>query len=113
MRLCWNFQKHFLNFCYKELVSINSRSVNSTATKLNLLQVISKKGECEIDKNELIKVSTPNLVLYWNLYFELWTQLLAFLSAFIANLEQIFVYQYSGIDLDNLFPEIEYVFICL
>ena len=32
-------------------ISINWRSVNSTATKHNIFQVISKKVECEADKN--------------------------------------------------------------
>ena len=36
---------------------------------------------------------------------------LAFLSAFIANLEHAFVYQFSSIDSNTLFPEMEYEFV--
>ena len=33
------------------VISINWRSVNSTATKHNTFQVLSKNVECETDKN--------------------------------------------------------------
>ena len=36
-----------------------------------------------------------------------------FLIAFIGNLEYVFVYQLSLIDLKTLFPELEYVAPCL
>ena len=56
-------------------------------------------------------MNAPILVLCWNIYFELWAKFLAFLSAFITNLEHVFVYQFSWIDLNTLFPEMEYVFV--
>ena len=53
------------------------------------------------------------MIFYGNiLYFELWIKFTTFLSAFIANLEHIFFYQLSWIDLNILFPEFEWVLIC-
>ena len=43
----------------------------------------------------------------------LWTNFTMFLIAFIGNLEYVFVYQLSLIDLKTLFPELEYVAPCL
>ena len=56
-----------------------------------MFRVISKNIECEIDKNQLLKENTSISVYYFNLYFELWTKYLAFLSVFIAYLECAFI----------------------
>ena len=56
-----------------------------------MFRVISKNIECEIDKNQLLKENTSISVYYFNLYFELWTKYLAFLSVFIAYLECPFI----------------------
>ena len=69
--------------------SINRRSLNSITTKHNKFKVNSKNIDCETEKKKQITVNTPNLVLYWNLYIELGTKFIAFLSAFIANLEHV------------------------
>ena len=48
---------------------------------------------------KLIKINneqqnTSIVILYWKLYLELSPKFLAFLSAFNANLEHVFVYQF-------------------
>ena len=50
-----------------------------------MFQVICKNIGCETDE----------------------TKFLNFLSAVIANLEHVFVYQFSWINLNTLFPEME------
>ena len=74
-------------------IKSNWHFLNSTTTKHNMFQINSKHNEYETDEIKQLKVNTPNLAFYWNLYFEFLTKLIAFLSALIPNLEHVFVYE--------------------